>query len=550
MKRIRTLKSRMVFVTLLAAAPVLICLFAVNMRSRDNMRAEILREYEAEMMAGAARMDVLLNMLEEMLVNFPLNNPDLRTVAYAKELDSDFWLTNQRLMNQLNNMSKASVAEFKPFIYFPDKDIFYNFLENEELADRIQSSLDDWDRPAGWEWIDAGEEYFVYILDYDRYYLGIWISCDDICSFLDMKDTDGSNYAFEPAKLSGEEAVTSASGKSGKQAFAQYYAAAYCSRPGCSLVRYLDAEIIEKELPKVTDGFLWVLLLLILVFAAYFWGIYRWLIFPMEKMRRSMELIEAGDVKYRIPMEENSSAELVSVTEQFNAMMDQLDRLQYEIYQGRLERQEVELEYLSRQIQPHFILNTLNTLYNYSESDVRTAQDIIRLVSQYYRYVVNVNSRYVQLGQELEHIGNYLKLQKIRYPSAFDYEILCDEALDIVPIPPFLVESFISNAIKYGRKAGEMVHISITVEELQRFQICIRISDTGEGFSEDMLDILGEYLETGDTSELGGVGIKNSIERLRLIYQDRAEIRFYNRESGGAVVEIRIMVSRPEEGEE
>ena len=268
------------------------------------------------------------------------------------------------------------------------------------------------------------------------------------------------------------------------------------------------------------------------------------MIVPMEKLRQSMEMIGKGDVKYRISGEVGWSAEFVSVAEQFNAMMDQLERLQHELYQGKLERQEVELQYLSRQIQPHFILNTLNTLYNYSESDIRTAQDIIRLTSKYYRYVVNVNSRYVQLGQELEHIGNYLKLQKIRYPSAFDYEVICDEALDIIPVPPFLVESFISNAVKYGRTAGEMVHIRIQAEKLQKFQIRIRISDTGEGFSEDMLDILSEYLETGNASELKGTGIRNSIQRLRLIYGERAFIRFFNQESGGAVVEIQILVSQ------
>ena len=78
---------------------------------------------------------------------------------------------------------------------------------------------------------------------------------------------------------------------------------------------------------------------------------------------------------------------------------------------------ETELQYLSRQIQPHFILNTLNTIYNYSENDVKTTKQLIRLTSGYYRYVVNVNSRYVQLGQELEHIQDYLRLQKMRYPQ-------------------------------------------------------------------------------------------------------------------------------------
>lgn len=359
--------------------------------------------------------------------------------------------------------------------------------------------------------------------------------------FLDAADGDGFSYQFEKLGTDTEQ-----EGYSGKKDDGGYRVWAASDRADSSLVLSLAGNMIEGKLPGLTNGFAWMLVVMILIFAVYIWCIYRWIIGPMEKLRQSMEIIQEGDVKYRIPRLENSSAELADVAEQFNTMMNQLDRLQFEIYEGRLERQEVELQYLSRQIQPHFILNTLNTLYNYSESDVRTAQDIIRLVSKYYRYVVNVNSRYVQLGQELEHIGNYLKLQKIRYPKDFDYEILCDEVLDIIPVPPFLVESFISNAIKYGRRAGELVHISIEVEEIEKFHICVRISDTGDGFSEDMLDILEEYLATGDTSDISGIGIRNSIERLRLIYGARASVRFYNQNPHGAVVEIRLAVNQPE----
>ena len=67
----------------------------------------------------------------------------------------------------------------------------------------------------------------------------------------------------------------------------------------------------------------------------------------------------------------------------------------------------------------------------------------------------NIESRYVNLGQELDHIENFLKLQKIRFPRKLDYEILCEDGIDIVPIPPFLLESFIGNSLKYGQDEQE-----------------------------------------------------------------------------------------------
>lgn len=546
----------MLLAALLTAIPVFLALSVTNMQNRDNLRRELLQEYQTEVTSRAARADVLLHMLEEALISFPMNNSDLPKVAEAEERDADFWLANQRLLNGINSLNSISGAESTAFLYFPRQDIFYNDRENEELSQYIKEGLDAsasggaalaFAGTASWgvlENEDGG--YFFRTLDYNKYAVGMWLSYDSVLQFLNTESGEGLLYRFEKneanALLDTEEEPQAV--KLGKEA--KYCLRSALEQADTALLLYLDQELIEGALPGITDGFLLILTVLLLIFAVYLMGSYRWMIGPMEKLRRSMEIIGEGDVAYRLEEPAGSSAEFASVTRQFNAMLDRLDQLSHELYEGKLERQEVELAYLSRQIQPHFMLNTLNTLYNYSESDVATAQEIIRLAAKYYRYVVNVNSRYVQLGQELEHIENYLALQKLRYPKAFTYEIVCGGSLDIIPVPPFLVESFISNAIKYGRTAGEQVHIRIRAEELTRFQVRIRISDTGEGFSEDMLDILETYLKTGDASELGGVGIRNSIQRLRLIYGERASIRFYNQEPKGAVVELRIAVSGQE----
>ena len=172
---------------------------------------------------------------------------------------------------------------------------------------------------------------------------------------------------------------------------------------------------------------------------------------------------------------------------------------------------------------------------------------IIRLLSEYYRYVVNVESRYVCLEQELDHIEKYLSLQKIRFPRTLSYQIDCEPALKIVPIPPFLLESFVGNALKYGLDEEDKICIHIEIIQEAHFEIKIRISDTGPGFSPEMLSVLNRFTEQQNWGESAGTGIKNSVERLKLIYHENAEIRFYNRVSNGAVVEILIHLQQ--EGE-
>lgn len=164
----RTLKNRMLMVTLLIAVPVFLVLFIINMRSRDDMHKELLREYQTEVTADVAKVDVLFNMLEETLLSFPLNNSDLRTVSDAQDRDNDFWLANQRLLNRVNGMSSVSAADFMTFLYFPDKDIFYNYQENQELTAFIKEQIAGLGQepPGNWTVAEMADDgYFVRVLD-------------------------------------------------------------------------------------------------------------------------------------------------------------------------------------------------------------------------------------------------------------------------------------------------------------------------------------------------------------------------------------------------
>ena len=244
---------------------------------------------------------------------------------------------------------------------------------------------------------------------------------------------------------------------------------------------------------------------------------------PLGRRMDAMVLIRSGDLSKRMPAESGDCTEFYLMSMLFNEMMDHVNQSKNEIYEGRIERQKIRLEYLQKQIQPHFILNTLNTLYNHTEDEVQ--RDIILLMTQYYRFVVNADSKYVLLGQELDHIRNYLNLQKVRYPSAFEYEIYCDNALEIVPVPPFLIESFVGNSIKHALNFIDCVHIRIEAVQIDTFNIRIRISDTGEGFDEEVIEMIQDYLSDRTIHEELGTGIRNSIERLRLIYGKKAGFR-------------------------
>ena len=249
-----------------------------------------------------------------------------------------------------------------------------------------------------------------------------------------------------------------------------------------------------------------------------------WINRPLNFMHHEIELIKK-DKNHRIKNYPSTSREFEDMYESLNEMLDLLEETKNQIYEQKLKDQETKLRYLGQQIQPHFMLNALNTIYTYIDQNPEQSRRIIMLLSSYYRYAVNVESKYMPLWDELNHIENYLKFQKIRLEERLDYKIICDDKLKITPVPPFLLESFIGNSLKYGIDENDHIFIQIRVEEIANFIVKIQIRDHGEGFSDDELEVIQNYIETENMAEELGVGMRNSIERIRLIYKDEAEIK-------------------------
>ncbi|HHV09171.1 MAG TPA: histidine kinase [Clostridiales bacterium] len=552
MKNRWTLNIRLFVVTLCVSIPVIAMILWINSYNLENLRKERVAESQAEVEAAVSQLDTMMELLENSVINLSINNPDFQVVAKATEENTDFWRANQRLMRKITNLTKGSSFQFYIFVYYPKVDLFYNNKVDPEMTKAIRDLIDNKDEvplKRRWSTIWSNDKaYIVRIIDYESYDLGAWLEYGSLYRKLGLVSDEDVKYYFvdENGRVlnSREEISIDTSGNVYRDGRGSrwYVASALSGETDYRFVKLINEKALKKELPKVTESIFLVAGILVLLFTVYILCIYRWVIGPISHMKKSMAVIEAGNMEYRIPNADKTSVEFESVIDQFNSMMDQLQNLKIEVYEGKLEQQETKLQYLSQQIQPHFMLNTLNTLYNFSDRDKQATREIIMLLSKYYRHVVNVNSKYVLLGQELEHIENYLKLQKIRYPKAFEYGIKCSPPLEIIPVPPFIIESFVGNAIKYGLRPGETSLLQIDVEELEQFKIRIRISDTGNGFSEDDLDSIREFIEEGSVSEELGVGIRNSIERLRLIYQNRAAIRFYNQQPHGAVIEIDIVL--------
>jgi two-component system sensor histidine kinase YesM len=557
-----SLNIRLFLVTMCIAVPVIAALFFTGIRERTSAKKERINELHADVEVEMSRIDTQLKFLRNSLANLVMDNAEFKHIADEDEEDNDFWLANQTVLEKINNQTAELDPGFTVFVYYPENGVFYNYKKDIGVSEFVRQQINEQAELSAYrQWSTiwcAGQPYLFFLLDYNNYYIGAWSSYENLLQGLQQNtDKTGEAGILQEKYLICDEngqVMVPAEDKDTWLSFGRnmytdeeknswYYAGAISELSDFYLVKQISKTTLE-ELPAIGSEITVFAAVILLLFVVYGVCLYLWILTPMAYLKKSMEIIQQGELDYRIPELDNCSVEFDAVIQEFNYLMDHIKNLKIQMYEERLAGKETELQYLSRQIQPHFILNTLNTIYNYSESDVKTTKQLIRLTSGYYRYVVNVNSRYVQLGQELEHIQDYMRLQKMRYPNAFNYKVTCEETIKIVPIPPFIIESFVGNAIKHGLKPGKMTEIQVNVSKLEEFRILIQVKDNGTGFSDDSLDAVEEFLEKGIVSEELGVGICNSVARLRLIYGDKCEIRIYNQEPSGAVVDITLNLQK------
>lgn len=560
---IQTLTGKITIVILLIVLPVIFIVYFNGRSTRDSWQNQQITKAEDDLALSASSINHVFDLLEETLLYLPINNSSFHQLTDFPQSDTQkHWSLVIRIKEQLSSIKEIYPFMENIFVYYPEQTFFLNGQVNLEMTavikEQTAKNTEKKNTSRLWHTISTSEGYYLYWLYMQAgYCLGAWISYDSLLDYICQSEnanplTDASSYLltdFAGNVLTSQANIKSVSKESLGQTIKskdQVTLSCQVLHPGIYIVRMLRAS--EFSLPNhwYSRNFLAVVVLALLLILCVIFGISHWVLTPVKGLTQGIEQIAAGDIDHRIQTSPGTSLEFKKIETEFNHMMEQLKDMQIQIYQQELEQNETKLRYLSQQIQPHFILNSLNTLYTYSNRDVDAARKIIRLLSKYYRYVVNIESRYVNLGQELEHIDNFLDLQKIRFPRKLNYKILCDDEIDIVPIPPFLLESFVGNCLKYGQDENDQIMLRIQATQIEPFVIQICIEDQGEGFSQEILEAIDEYHQTHEKNELLGTGIYNCMERLSLIYQDRAQIHCYNAKPHGAVVEITIHLNQTE----
>ena len=258
---------------------------------------------------------------------------------------------------------------------------------------------------------------------------------------------------------------------------------------------------------------------------------------PIRELTCVMEEIRDGNDTH-VPILDVRFREIRQINETLSTMVSEIERQKLTIYEEIIERQKAELQFLQLQLKPHFFLNSLKTINAMAiNGDNQGIQENVLAVSDHLRYLFQ-ESHMVLLKDELSFVRNYLAIQGNVYGRQVEMEYdVAPETLDW-QVPILCLQTFVENSVKYARTsiAGMPLRVLIRTDPLTTEEgryLDIIVSDNCQGYSDEVL----ERINRGDFGDDGqAVGIGNIIRRCRLLYGERAELRFYN--DHGAISEL------------
>ena len=195
---------------------------------------------------------------------------------------------------------------------------------------------------------------------------------------------------------------------------------------------------------------------------------------------------------------------------------------------------------LRYQLNPHFLFNSLNSIWALVDEDPSATKSMINELSDFLRYSLLFDSKaFKPLEHEIEALKNYFSIEKKRFQDKLFVEFNVDPKTRNCSVLSFLLQPFVENAIKFGMKTSSMpLKIKLSSKKIEE-ELIITISNTGKWVEPENTE--GNGLFYAGT----GMGLGNIQKRLDIAYPEKHQIK-YNFDDDLVTVEIRLPATKNE----
>lgn len=252
---------------------------------------------------------------------------------------------------------------------------------------------------------------------------------------------------------------------------------------------------------------------------------------PLRKLEEAMVEAESGKLDQKVVVK--GSLEAQSLAGHYSNMMIRIRNLLDDIQKKEKYLRTSELKALQSQINPHFLYNTLDTIIWSAEfQESEKVISLTKALAKFFRLSLGDGSELTTVSDELDHVLQYLIIQKMRYDDKLAFNITCDDGIDTIRIPKLILQPIVENAIYHGLRPmiGQgMINISAKKTD---DGLLFTVADNGAGYDTK---VVGKTKESGS-----GVGQSNVDQRIKLYYGEDYGITISSEIGKGTEVVLKL----------
>lgn len=263
---------------------------------------------------------------------------------------------------------------------------------------------------------------------------------------------------------------------------------------------------------------------------------------PIKQLENSVKNIENGDFD-ETKITVSGSYEVQHLGKTIRSMVREMKNLMNDIVREQESKRKSELDALQSQINPHFLYNTLDTIvWMIENKNDKDAVTMVTALARLFRISLSKGKNIIPVADELQHVQNYLTIEKMRFKNKFEFTIEAEPETLTCSTIKLIVQPLVENSIHHGLESmdedGEIrVHAYIQGKELY-----IDVTDNGLGMPKEQADSL---LEEGTVTIHGkgsGIGLKNVQKRIQLYFGREYGLTILSEPDEGTTVRVHLPV--------
>jgi len=317
---------------------------------------------------------------------------------------------------------------------------------------------------------------------------------------------------------------------------------------GWKIVQKVPYDAVFKEIYDLRKTKSLIVLLIFGIFAVITLSISYGMSRPLKLLKKRMQVLEEKD--FHSVLSVAGPKEISSLIETYNKMVTEIRQLLNRVKDEYQQKEDMRFRALQAQINPHFVLNTLNNIkwMAYIRND-KEVGDMLSSLGAVLEQSIGRGGTLIPLRQEIQYIENYIELMKMKFNDKLSMEYDIDDELMDQEVIKIMLQPVIENSLIHGIEPMNGAGRILVRARLEDDHILLTVEDNGVGISPEKLQELETRLAAGSEELPERIGIKNVHDRIRLQYGEPYGIQIHSKVHEGTTVAFLLPFKKVQEGD-